>query len=77
MLVGRLGVRIGYRVQISGVTGDVTEIGWLQFRLRQIDEGTQKPTGRIVTFSNSFIFLSPATGLSKFNPEDVKPTQPA
>jgi hypothetical protein len=75
MLVGRLGIRAGDRVQISGVTGDVTEIGWLQFQLRQIDEGSQKPTGRIVTFSNSFVFLSPATGLSKFNPEDVKPVQ--
>ena len=77
MLVGRLGIRAGDRVQISGVTGDVTEIGWLQFQLRQIDEGTQRPTGRIVTFSNSFVFLSPATGLSKFNPEDVKPAKSA
>ena len=75
MLVGRLGIRAGDRVQISGVTGDVTEIGWLQFQLRQIDEGTQRPTGRIVTFSNCFVFLSPATGLSKFNPEDVKPAR--
>ena len=50
MRVGRLGIRAGDRVQISGVTGNMTEIGWLQFQLRQIDEGTQRPTGRIVTF---------------------------
>jgi mechanosensitive ion channel-like protein len=67
LLVGRRGIRIGDRVEISGVTGDVTDIGWLQFQLREIDNGTQHPTGRVVTFSNSFVFLSPATGLSKFN----------
>jgi hypothetical protein len=67
MLVGRRGIRIGDRVEISGVTGDVTDIGWLQFQLAEIDKGTQHPTGRVVTFSNSFVFLSPATGLSKVN----------
>jgi len=67
MLVGRRGIRIGDRVEVSGVTGDVTDIGWLQFQLTEIDNATQHPTGRVVTFSNSFVFLSPATGLSKFN----------
>ena len=67
MLVGRRGIRIGDRVEISGVIGDVTDIGWLQFQLAEIDNGTQQPTGRVVTFSNSFVFLSPATGLSKVN----------
>ncbi len=67
LLVGRRGIRIGDRVEISGVTGDVTDIGWLQFQLAEIEKGTQHPTGRVVTFSNSFVFLSPATGLSKFN----------
>ncbi len=57
------------------MTGDVTDIGWLQFQLREIDSGTQQPTGRVVTFSNSFVFLSPATGLSKFNRKDLKPAQ--
>ena len=73
VLVGRRGIRIGDRVEISGVTGDVTEIGWLQFQLREIDKETRRPTGRVVTFSTSFIFLSPATGLSKLNREDLKP----
>ena len=75
LLVGRRGIRIGDRVEISGVTGDVTDIGWLQFQLREIDSGTQQPTGRVVTFSNSFVFLSPATGLSKFNRKGLKPAQ--
>jgi small-conductance mechanosensitive channel len=61
-------------VQISGVTGDVTDIGWLQFRLREMDKETHQPTDRVVTFSNSFVFVSPATGLTKLNREDdLKP----
>ena len=75
LLVGRRGIRIGDRIEISGVTGDVTDIGWLQFQLREIDSGTQQPTGRVVTFSNSFVFLSPATGLSRVNRKDLKQGQ--
>ncbi len=72
VLVGRRGIRIGDRVQISGVTGDVTDIGWLQFQLKEIDTRTQQPTGNVVTFSNSFVLASPATGLSKFKRNDLK-----
>jgi Mechanosensitive ion channel len=75
VLVGRRGIRIGDRVQISGVTGDVTDIGWLQFQLKEIDTRTQQPTGNVVTFSNSFVLASPATGLSKFNRNDLKSRQ--
>lgn len=75
LLVGKRGIRVGDRVQISGVTGDVTDIGWLQFRIHEIDNQTQQPTGHMVTFSNSFVFVSPATGLSKSNREEVKPGQ--
>jgi small-conductance mechanosensitive channel len=66
ILVGRRGIRIGDRVQISGVTGDVTDVGWLQFQLEKIDLRTQQPAGNVVTFSNSLVLASPATGLSKF-----------
>ena len=75
VLVGRRGIRVGDRVQISGVTGDVTDIGWLQFHLKEIDTRTQQPTGNVVTFSNSFVLASPATGLSKLNREELKPAQ--
>ncbi len=75
VLVGRRGIRIGDRVQISGVTGDVTDIGWLQFQLKEIDTRTQQPTGNVVTFSNSFVLASPATGLSKFKRNELKPAQ--
>ena len=65
VLVGKLRIRIGDRVQISGVTGEVTEIGLVQFQLIEIDTTSQRPTGRVVSFSNSFVFVSPATGLFK------------
>jgi hypothetical protein len=68
LLVGKLGISVGDRVQISGVTGDVISIGLLQFQLREID-ARQELTGHIATFSNSFIFVSPATGLFKFIPD--------
>ena len=75
LLVGRRGIRVGDRIEISGVSGNVTDIGWLQFRIEEIDKETQQPTGHLVTFSNSFVFVSPATGLSKSNQESAKPTQ--
>ena len=75
VLVGRRGIRIGDRVHISGVTGDVTDMGWLQFQLREIDTRTQQPTGNVVTFSNSFVLASSATGLSKLNRQNLKPAQ--
>ena len=75
VLVGRRGIRVGDRVRISGVTGDVMDIGWLQFRLKEIDTATQQPTGNVVTFSNSFVLASPATGLSRFSRQDLEPVQ--
>lgn len=68
LLVGKLGISVGDRVQISGVTGDVISIGLLQFQLREIDT-RQQLTSHIATFSNSFVFVSPATGLFKFLPD--------
>jgi hypothetical protein len=75
VLVGRRGIRIGDRVQISGVTGNVADIGWLQFQLKEIDTRTQQFTGAVVTFSNSIVLASPGTGLSKFKREDLKSEQ--
>ena len=77
VLVGRRGIRIGDRVQISGVSGEVSDIGWLQFQLREIDTRTQQPTGNVVTFSNSIVLASPSTGLSKFNGQSGTPVQVA
>jgi small-conductance mechanosensitive channel len=63
LLIGKVRMRIGDRVQISGVSGEVVDIGLLQFQLQELDTSSEQPTGRIVSFSNSFVFVSPATGL--------------
>jgi len=61
-LVGRWGVRIGDRVTVSGVTGEVVDIGL--FRLYLLELGGSSPalhpTGRIVVFPNSVFFQSAA-----------------
>jgi hypothetical protein len=67
VLLGKRGIRVGDRVQISGITGDVINMGILQFQLREFDVKEGCFTGQVATFSNSLVFLSPATGLLKFN----------
>ena len=67
LLVGKRGIGIGDRVQFSGITGDVIEMGLLQFQLKEFDVQKRQYTGRIATFSNSFVFVSPATGLLKLS----------
>jgi Mechanosensitive ion channel len=76
LLVGKRGIRVGDRVQISGVTGDVIDIGLLQFQLREVDMRIQQPTGHVATFSNSFVFVAPATGLFKFIPDNSNASRP-
>lgn len=67
LLVGKRGIRIGDRVQISGITGDVINMGLLQFQLREFDVQKQRFTGHVATFSNSLVFVSPAIGLLKLS----------
>jgi small-conductance mechanosensitive channel len=62
-LIGRFGVRVGDRVQISGVTGEVVDIGLVRFHVMELaGNGVDAPTGRIVAFSNSIVF-QPTAGL--------------
>ena len=67
VLMGKRGIRIGDRIQVSGITGDVINMGMLQFQLREFDVGGERFTGHMATFSNSLVFMSPAIGLLKFN----------
>ncbi|MBN9662018.1 MAG: mechanosensitive ion channel [Acidobacteria bacterium] len=57
-LVGRWGVRVGDRVTVSGVTGEVADVGL--FRLYLLELGgagpALQPTGRIVVFPNAVFF---------------------
>jgi len=67
VLMGKRGIRIGDRIQVSGITGDVINMGMLQFQLREFDAQRGRFTGHVATFSNSLVFLSPATGLQRLS----------
>jgi hypothetical protein len=76
LLVGKRGIRIGDRVQVSGITGDVINMGLLQFQLREFDVHNQRFTGHVATFSNSLVFLSPAIGLLKLDSTSENVSKP-
>jgi len=64
-LIGKYGLRVGDRVQIAGVTGEVVEIGLVRIHLMELGgPGESQPTGRVVAFSNSIVF-QPAAGVFK------------
>ena len=57
-VVGRYGIRVGDRISVAGVTGDVIDIGLVRMYLMEL-AGTGidlDPTGRVVVFSNSVLF---------------------
>ena len=56
VLMGRNGIRVGDWVEISGVGGEVTEIGLFRTRLMETGNWTSRghPTGRKVAFMNSY-----------------------
>ena len=57
-IVGRYGVRVGDRITVAGVTGDVVEVGLVRFYMMELTgTGTEShPTGRIAVFANSVLF---------------------
>jgi small-conductance mechanosensitive channel len=57
-IVGRYGVRVGDRITVAGVTGDVVEVGLVRFYMMELSgSGTElHPTGRIAVFANSVLF---------------------
>ena len=69
LLIGKYGVRVGDRVQVSGVTGEVVEIGLIRLHVMELlgAGADAQPTGRIVAFSNSIVF-QPTAGLFKQAP---------
>ena len=64
-------------MQVSTVTGDVIDMGLLQFQLREFDLENGRYTGHVATFSNSLVFVSPATGLMRFDSAPEKTLQAA
>ncbi len=65
-LIGKYGIRIGDRVQIAGVTGEVVDIGLVRLHLLELGGGgtDAQPSGRVVAFSNSIVF-QPTSGVFK------------
>ena len=62
-LIGKYGIRAGDRVQISGITGYVIDVGLVRLHLMEVDSAgaEEQPTGRIVVFSNSVVFQPTAS----------------
>jgi len=57
-VVGRYGIRVGDRISVAGVTGDVIDIGPVRLYIMEL-AGTGidlYPTGRVIVFSNSVLF---------------------
>lgn len=56
-LIGKYGIRVGDRVQIGNVTGEVIEMGLVRLHLMELSgQPPMSPTGRVVAFANSIIF---------------------
>ncbi len=62
-LIGKYGIRVGDRVQIAGVTGEVVDIGLVRLHLLELGSGgtDAQPSGRVVAFSNSVVFQPTST----------------
>ena len=60
-LIGKYGIRVGDRVQIGNVVGEVMDLGLVRMHLMEFHgEGPLGPTGRVVAFPNLIVFQ--ATG---------------
>jgi small-conductance mechanosensitive channel len=56
-LIGKYGIRVGDRVQVGNVTGEVIDLGLVRLHLMELSgQGSMAPTGRVVAFANSIIF---------------------
>jgi small-conductance mechanosensitive channel len=64
-LIGKYGIRVGDRVQIDGITGEVVDVGLVRFHLIELSGSEGKTvSGRVVAFSNSVVF-QPTAGFFK------------
>lgn len=59
-LIGKYGVRVGDRIQVGEVLGEVIDVGLVRMHLMELTSAALTPTGRVVAFSNSIVFQ--ATG---------------
>jgi small-conductance mechanosensitive channel len=57
LLIGKYGLRIGDRVQIGAVSGEVISLGLVRMHLMELNpQGPLGATGRVVAFANSIVF---------------------
>ncbi|HEY6909628.1 MAG TPA: mechanosensitive ion channel domain-containing protein [Myxococcales bacterium] len=54
-LIGKYGIRVGDRVQIGSVAGDVMDIGLVRLHVMEVRADGLR-TGRVVVFSNAVVF---------------------
>lgn len=58
-LIGKYGIRVGDRIQIGAVTGEVIDLGLVRMHLLELNtSGVLGPTGRVVGFPNLVVFQS-------------------
>jgi small-conductance mechanosensitive channel len=56
-LIGKYGIRVGDRIQIGTVVGEVIDIGLVRMHLMELhSDGPLGPTGRVVAFANLIVF---------------------
>jgi hypothetical protein len=56
-LIGKYGIRVGDRIQIGTVVGEVIDIGLVRMHLMELHtSGPLGPTGRVVAFANLIVF---------------------
>jgi small-conductance mechanosensitive channel len=56
-LIGKYGLRVGDRVQIGEVHGEIIELGMVRMYLMEFaGQGSVSPTGRVAAFPNSVVF---------------------
>jgi hypothetical protein len=56
-LIGKYGIRVGDRIQIGTVVGEVMDIGLVRLHLRELNQqGPLGATGRVVAFANLVVF---------------------
>ena len=68
-LIGKYGIRVGDRVQIGTVVGEVMDLGLVRMHLRELNQqGPLGPTGRVVAFANLIVFQA-SGGLFKQLPD--------
>ncbi len=57
LLIGKYGIRVGDRIQIGAVVGEVVDLGLVRMHLMELNQqGPLGPTGRIVAFPNLVVF---------------------